>query len=194
MSSLLLAHLGIYVAISIEAVIICILFVRISKLERILRHGDLTLSIIGYEIPNFQAVNSRSGQIEWFTKLNESSIYLLIVSGDCFMCQKLLHELQRVKFSDFLVYDQSKFVVYCQGVERGCDKLMSGLDSSVITLIGHYQELSNIIPNSTTPALLEVDVSGRVIRHSYPLSAHDVLDSMQNKNLEGKSKEFKKIV
>ncbi|MDE0092912.1 MAG: hypothetical protein OXO49_00165 [Gammaproteobacteria bacterium] len=175
---LIIAHIGLFILVLIEAVVICVLYAQVIKLGRLVHEGGLSHTLVGYDMANFQALDSRNGQTITFSQLEKRHVLLLIVNSSCSTCQQLLHELQKVKLKDWLRVRRQKLVVYCQGAVRGSVKLLSEFDGCVLTLVSQSQELTNLLPVRVVPSLLEIDKSGRVVRHQYPSAVDDVLKTL----------------
>lgn len=170
-----LIHVGLYLAIAVLTLALCVLHFRISKLNRLMHTGSVAHSLIGFEVSNFQVVNARSGESVALGTLQTSQSCLLLMNSGCNLCQQLIQELKRQSVESLTVTAESQLMIYCEGAERGCLRALEALNSSITILIKHNTDLTTLLPVGSVPALLEMDQSGRVIRHTYPFCIADIL-------------------
>ncbi len=187
-SLLVVLHVGLYLATLIIVGAICVLYVRTFKLEKLVSVGG-GRSLIGFEVPRFEAVDSRTGVIITVEKNVASRLCILFVSSNCYLCQKLIHALQEHAFENANDAKSPKLIIYCQGSARGSVSLLDGMNDRVTTLVAHNEDLTALLPIGSVPALLEIDSQNRVTRHTYPFSAQDILTLLYESSIEPSSHE-----
>lgn len=178
---LIVVHVGLYITVIITGLALCVLYVRTDKLERLVSSGAGTRNLIGFEVPPFEAIDVRTGQIVTVESRGSTWRCLLFVSSSCLRCQQLLHALQNTRFElDGGVVCDIRLTIYCQGSSRGSRRLLDGLDPRFETLVAHEVDVTNFLPIGSVPALLEIDSNSNVYRHTYPFSVHDLLSSIRD--------------
>lgn len=162
----------------------CVLYLRVTKLTRLVALGSGARSLLGFEIPHFQAINARSGETVTYKKNETIRLCLLIVSSDCLLCQQLLYGLRDQKVQILEDSENLEFIVYCQGSLRGASSLLSRMDSRMVTLVAHDTDLTTVLPLKSVPALLSTDSTGRVVRHTYPFTVEDIFSVLASPEMD----------
>ncbi|MXZ44881.1 MAG: hypothetical protein F4Z01_07910 [Gammaproteobacteria bacterium] len=182
--TLTIVVIGLGLVVIVHGLAMCVLYLRVTKLTRLVALGSGARSLLGFEIPHFQAINARSGETVTYKKNETIRLCLLIVSSDCLLCQQLLYGLRDQKVQILEDSENLEFIVYCQGSLRGASSLLSRMDSRMVTLVAHDTDLTTVLPLKSVPALLSTDSTGRVVRHTYPFTVEDIFSVLASPEMD----------
>lgn len=180
----LVAHIGLYLVVVLEALAICVLYHKNTELLNLSMRGGGSSDLMGSQYAQFEALDVRSENVVSSSDILNQRTNILFVSSDCFVCQKLINELGgRCRyFVDRL--DSCKLIIYCQGSFRGCARFLAELDANILTLSAHERDVAALFSVRTPPVLVEIDhPSGRIVNYTYPFSVDDFLASMNRSAL-----------
>lgn len=178
-SVLVLAHIGLYLVVALQALAICVLYYRNTELMKLAMKGGGRGDLVGSLSPKFEALDIRKKNVVNSDDIVSERTNILFVSSDCFVCQKLIDDLSRR--SEVLVdrLNSCKLVIYCERSKRGCTRFLAEIDSRILTLIEHQYDVSDLFSIKSPPVLVEIDhLSLRIINITYPFSTDDIFSSL----------------
>lgn len=177
---LLVAHAGLWVAVVVQGLAICVLFYKNNELLEVAAGGGLVGGrMVGTLVPSFLARDLRTGRVVSHEQFLGTAALLLFVSPTCPACLRLVAELA-VALGDGRTRTK-RLLVYCDGSDNGCaDAYASGfrdLDATPL-LAEHDSRVPALFAVPALPALVEVDDAWRIVAYSYPSKCEDVTRRM----------------
>lgn len=168
---LYIAHVGLWIAVVVEGLAICVLLYRNSQLLKVAASGGTVGGhATGAKAPAFAAKDLRTGEIVSHSQLAGQRTFLLFVTPGCLDCQQLVAGIaDEVAERDVF----AGLVVYCDGANRGCAHAFPDI-GTVPLLSKHDDNVQRLFRIRALPALVEVDHAWHIVAYSYPSTAQDV--------------------
>ena len=114
-SLLVIAHVGLWVAVVVQGLAICALLYKNSRLAEAAASGGVAgHDLLGASAPPFQAVDLCTGAVVSYTRFAAKPTILLFLSHACPTCQRLMRGLANARKMDELV-GSVRLLAYCEG-------------------------------------------------------------------------------
>ena len=180
---LYIAHVGLWVAVVLEGLAICVLLYKNNQLLTVAASGGVSGNLaVGELAPQFQAIELPSRTVVSHDRFVGSRKFLLFVDPGCPDCSRLMEGLaQTIRRGTHL----RGFLAYCDGSSRGCVDAF-WRDGGGLPLFAEYDtKISGLFGVRALPAVVELDPSWHIVRYSYPGTAEDVLRLLPKTELAG---------
>ena len=169
---LYVAHIGLWIAIVLEGLAICVLVYRNSQLLKVAAAGGaIGNHAAGADAPAFEAKDLHTGEIVSHRQMSGRRTFLLFITPSCSDCRKVMGELAEETEGDSAF---AGLLVYCDGANRGCLNAYPDRLGQVPVLVEHNDNVHRLFGIRALPALVELDHAWHIVAYSYPSSARDI--------------------
>lgn len=177
---LVTAHVGLWVAIVVEGLAICVLLYKNNRLAEMAALGGVEGHLAKGKVgPRFETTDLRTGEVVSQGQLLGMRVSILFVSPSCQDCRRLMAGLAETLAGTERV---DGLLASCYGDGQNCSGTFESL-SNVPLLEDHEGDLSGPFGIRAWPALVELDAAWRIVGYSYPSLPEHVLQFLPAQSL-----------
>ncbi|MDE0040009.1 MAG: hypothetical protein OXU77_21000 [Gammaproteobacteria bacterium] len=173
---LYIAHAGLWIAVAIQGIAICVLLYRIRELvDMAATGGGAGHRPAGSKAPDFEAVDLKTGELVSTDRFAGSRTFILLLTASCSHCKRLVQGLATECGKGTKI---ERLVLYCQGAARGCDDICRDVPDQVPFLASGKEsraDATELFGPASMPAIVEIDRAWRIVGYSYPFVAADIV-------------------
>ena len=173
---LYIAHAGIWIAVVIQGLAVCVLLYRTRELlELAATGGGAGRRPAGSKAPGFEAVDLKTGEFVSTDRFAGSRTFILLLTANCSHCKRLVQGLAAECENGRKI---DGMVLYCHGAARGCDDICRAAPDHVPFLASGKEtgvDATELFGPASMPAIVEIDRAWRIVGYSYPFVAGDIV-------------------
>ena len=163
--SLIMALAALWVAVLVQAAVICGLFHTNVRLLRLASSGGLQGRGLpkGSSLPLIKLVDANTGVLYSAQEICKKKGYLIFVTTSCGMCDQVIKPILRKN-------RQEAISVYCDGDRKNCIREF-GEYKSIDLLVRHDEDPIIAFDLATLPAVVHIDNGANIVSYSYPVTS-----------------------
>ena len=181
---LVIAHVGLWVAVVAEGLLICVLLYQNNRLLQVAGQGDIVGGRLaaGASAPQIRVADLRTGSPLTSEQLAGERVAVLFVTPTCEECRRLMRDLQGALAS---LEHVDGLVVCCAGASANCAAAFGQHSGRLSLFADEDGDLAQQFGIRAQPALVELDAAWRIVGYSYPSSPDHVLRILPERALAG---------
>lgn len=174
----LASYIVLWVLVLFQGLLVLALLRQLAQLQRLVERGGLLgegwLST-GSQAPEFVGRDFRTGRHISSSDLEGRGGVLLFLSPECAICKQLANNLSLLTANGL-----PPVIVFCQGGEQACARLMKGLDLRVPLVCGDAEDIASRYGVQGSPTAVIVDRERKVRGYGHPANVEDLMRLLSN--------------